>query len=148
MKINWGVGLVIGMIAFITFIMIMVVTMMTNKEYDHDMVTEGYYEKELHYQDEIDAESNAQKLSSPISVEKTNEGWLFHFPEEMTNSPIEGTVELYRPSNKKLDFVLPLEIQEGTMLIPAEKLLEGQWKVTMYWQMNGEPFLFKKQMQY
>ncbi|MDT0678828.1 cytochrome C oxidase Cbb3, partial [Zunongwangia sp. F117] len=36
MKINWGTGLVIGMVAFISFIMYFVVTMMTSNEYDHD----------------------------------------------------------------------------------------------------------------
>ena len=59
MKINWGTGIVIGMTLFIGFIMYMVITMMTDKNYDHDLVTEAYYAKDLAYQQEIDAEKNA-----------------------------------------------------------------------------------------
>ena len=50
MKINWGTGLVIGMVLFIAFIMFMVITMMTDKKYSHDLVTEDYYQKEIVYQ--------------------------------------------------------------------------------------------------
>lgn len=148
MKINWGTGIVIGMIAFMTFIMVMVITMMTDNDYDHDMVTEEYYEKELLYQDEIDAEAKTNKLSSAIFVEKNDLGWLIHFPKEVTHKAMVGVVELYRPSSEKLDFKLPLEITEGTMLIPASKLVEGQWKITVHWEMDGEKYIFKKQMQY
>ena len=71
MKINWGTGIVIGMTLFIGFIMYMVITMMTDKNYDHDLVTEAYYAKDLAYQQEIDAEKNANALSSKITFEKT-----------------------------------------------------------------------------
>ena len=36
MKINWGTGIVIAFIAFISFIMYFVVNMNVNKKYDHD----------------------------------------------------------------------------------------------------------------
>lgn len=148
MRINWGTGIVIGMIVFMTFILVLVITMMTNKGFDHDMVTEGYYEKDLVYQDEINAEKNAQALSSAIWVKKGEDGWRFYFPKELRENAISGTVELYRPSNQQLDFQLPLIVQDSTMLIPAGRLLDGQWKVTIQWEMNGKKYLYKKQMQY
>lgn len=49
MKINWGMGIVIGMIVFIIFIMVMVVIMLINKEYNYDLVIENYYVKDLVY---------------------------------------------------------------------------------------------------
>ncbi|HPF11251.1 MAG TPA: FixH family protein [Flavobacteriaceae bacterium] len=148
MKINWGTGLVIGMVAFMGFIMFMVVTMMTDKKYDHDLVTEAYYAEDLVYQTEIDAEEHLKKLSGPITVEKTAAGWLVHFPEEMTHGNPEGTLKLYRPSNKNLDFQLPLEITDGTMLVPKDHLVAGHWKMSIAWNMNGTAFLFKKGMVY
>jgi len=131
-----------------TFIMVMVVTMMTDQDYEHDMVTEGYYEKELVYQEEIDAETNAQKLSSGVRIEKNDMGWLIYFPKEMNIYNSSGQVDLYRPSNKALDFTMPLDISEGTMLIPDAKLLKGLWKLTLSWEMNSEAYLFKKELQY
>lgn len=148
MKINWGTGIVIGMISFMAFIMVLVITMMTRKEFDHDLVTEGYYERDLVYQNEIDAETNSGHLSSEIKVQKTSEGLEILFPKEVFGKYIQGRVEMYRPSNKKLDFQIPIHLKDSTVLIPAERLVEGQWKVTVVWEMEGQKYLFKKQMEY
>ena len=71
MKINWGTGIVIGMVLFISFIMFMVITMITDENYDHEMVTESYYEKGMVYQQEIDAETNAKNFNSELKLIKT-----------------------------------------------------------------------------
>ncbi len=148
MKINWGTGIVIGMISFMAFIMVLVITMMTNKEFDHDLVTEGYYEKDLVYQNEIDAETNSGNLSTAITVHKTAEGLEIKFPEEVLGKVVIGKVELYRPSNQNMDFQMPLLLSDTTFIIPAQRLVEGQWKVTVVWEMEGQKYLFKKQMEY
>jgi len=148
MKINWGTGIVIGMVAFISFIMFMVITMMTDKRYDHEMVTESYYEKDLMYQNEIDAETNANNLSAKIYTIKTPEGWVLNFPEEMENAEVNGSVQLYRPSNEKLDFQMPLKLNGTQMTIPSNQLVEGQWNITVKWEMNQTKYLYKKEMTY
>lgn len=148
MKINWGTGIVIGMIAFITFIMVMVVTMLTNKEYDHDLVTENYYAKDLVYQKEIDAEKKAHTLTSLIKVEKKPEGLWIQFPEELVGKKVSGFIQMYRPSNKKLDFQIPFTVESSKMLIPDEKLVGGNWKISIDWEMEGEKYLFKESIVY
>lgn len=148
MKINWGTGIVIGMIAFMGFIMFMVITMMTDKEYDHDMVTENYYAKDLVYQNEIDAEKKANSLTSKIKIEKSSEGLHIYFPEELQEKNVSGSIQMYRPSNEKLDFQIPLQIENSTMLIEDSKLVGGSWKVTIAWEMDGEQYLFKKAIVY
>ena len=45
MKINWGTGIVIAFIGFIAFIMYFVINMNVNDKYNHDLVTEDYYEE-------------------------------------------------------------------------------------------------------
>ena len=67
MKFNWGTGLAIGMIAFISFIMYFVITMLTSPGFDHDLVVEDYYGAELHYQQDINAESNALELEDKLT---------------------------------------------------------------------------------
>ena len=47
MKFNWGTGIVLAFIGFISFIMYFVINMNTNDKYDHDLVTEDYYKQEL-----------------------------------------------------------------------------------------------------
>jgi hypothetical protein len=66
MKINWGTGIVIAIGLFMTFILVLVYKMTVDQKYNHDLVVEEYYKKELAFQEEIDAEKNALSLSERI----------------------------------------------------------------------------------
>ena len=148
MKINWGTGLVIGMLLFIGFIMFFVITMSTDKKYSHDLVTEEYYKKEMMYQEEIDAEENLSSLSSKLQGYKTPEGWVINFPQDIIPSKLNGTVFLYRPSNKQLDFDFPLVLSSSNLLIPDNRLLDGRWNITLDWEYEGKKYLYKKEIVY
>ncbi|PHS68416.1 MAG: cytochrome C oxidase Cbb3 [Flavobacterium sp.] len=148
MKINWGTGIVIGFVLFISFIMFMVVTMLTDKDYKHDLVTEEYYKAELVYQDEIDAEQNAQSLSENISIRNSKEGITVAFPKNLDHSNIKGNVSFYRPSNKKLDFDFPIDLSNNKLLIPDNRLLEGRWDIKVDWTYEGAHYLFKDKTTY
>ncbi|MAP55055.1 MAG: cytochrome C oxidase Cbb3 [Altibacter sp.] len=148
MKINWGTGLAIGMVLFIAFIMFMVITMSTDDRYDYDLVTEEYYKKELAYQQEIDAETNLKDFSKGIVGTKVAEGWQLTFPDDMDIPKLKGTVFLYRPSNKQLDFDLPIEVSGSNLLIPDERFLDGRWNITMAMTYNGKNYLYKAEITY
>jgi len=149
MKINWGTGLVIGMIAFMGFIMYLVVNMMTDDKFDHDLVTEEYYQKDLYYQQEIDAETQYNALGQTITGKRTAEGWELQFPAKVTPTGSDAKVNLYRPSNKKLDSELPLVLdQNKKMLIPAAKMVDGIWKVQISWMQDEVPYLYKETIVY
>ena len=144
-KLNWGVGIVITIACFIGFIMFFVIKMSTDKKYDHDLVTEEYYKQELAYQDQIDAQQNSARLAKNIQVEVTAEGIQILFPSEKKD--IKGEVSLYRPSNKKLDIEIPISLENQQMLIPAEKLVEGKYKLSINWKSNETTYLYKKDLQ-
>lgn len=148
MKINWGTGLMIGMILFIGFILFFVIKISTDKTYDYDLVTEEYYKKELVYQQEIDAQENANSLAQNISGTKTKDGWLLRFPDNLDYSKISGTLFLYRPSNKKLDFQEPLQLTGPELLIPDEHLVPGRWNTIVQWSYNGKDYLYKNEIVY
>ncbi|PHQ61604.1 MAG: cytochrome C oxidase Cbb3 [Maribacter sp.] len=148
MKINWGTGIVLAFIAFISFILFFVIQMSTNDQAKHDLVTEEYYKVELEYQKEIDAEINASKLPGKITLEKTKEGLILLFPEDFDTKNIEGTVSLYRPSNKHLDFDLPISLSNLHLLIPDERLLDGRWDIRISWRHKGKDFLQKESITY
>lgn len=147
-KINWGTGLVIGMLLFIGFIMYFVVTMLTDSKYNHDLVVEEYYKQELVLNSKLEARANNGTLTSPIRGKRVPEGWLLEFPEEMNNPNLQGTVFLYRPSNKQLDFELPLEILESNLLIPENRLLDGRWNISITWSQNGKEYLYEEEISF
>ena len=148
MKINWGTGIVIAIALFMSFILFLVIKMTTNEDYSHDLVVEEYYKKELAFQQEIDAETNLKLLSEKIKGKRVEGGWLLSFPEEIKASKIVGTVFLYRPSNKQLDFDFPIELSNSNLLIPDKRLLDGRWNITVNWEYEEKEFLYKESITY
>lgn len=148
MKINWGTGIVIAFIAFISFIMYFVINMMTNDKYEFDLVTENYYGQELEFQHDLDKQENAKNLEENISWSRTNDGILIQFPENLEIHNITGNVFLYRPSNKHLDFETEISLSSHTLLIPDKRLLGGPWNIKVDWQYKENSYMYKKDINY
>ncbi|AJR03446.1 FixH family protein [Siansivirga zeaxanthinifaciens] len=148
MKINWGNGIVLAFIGFISFIMYFIITMNVDEKYNHDLVTEDYYGEELEYQTSINKLNNAKNLQSNIAYEKTSEGLIIKFPEDIDYKKITGKVFLYRPSNKQLDFETAISLSKPYLLIPDNRLVDGRWNITIDWQYNDELYLYKEIISY
>jgi len=148
MKINWGTGIVLAFIVFISFILFFVVRMSMDNRANHDLVTENYYRAELGYQNEIDAENNAHVNEVDLRLETTEEGIKLIFPNTLSIENIKGTVSLYRPSNKHLDFDLPISLSQDYLLIPDNRLLDGRWDIKVSWEYQEDPYLYKKKITY
>ncbi|TAI47117.1 FixH family protein [Flagellimonas allohymeniacidonis] len=148
MKINWGTGIVLAFIAFISFIMYFVIQMAMDDRANHDLVTEDYYKQELEYQKEIDAERSASKMKANLKVTKSAQGLTLVFPKDFDVNQITGTVSLYRPSNKHLDFNLPISLSNTHLLIPDNRLVDGRWDITVQWKYKDKTFLHKEKLTY
>jgi len=148
MKFNWGTGIVLAFIGFISFILYFVISMTVNKKYEHDLVTENYYGQELQFQEDINKQKHAQTLNQDITWTRTEEGLLIQFPENFNVKDITGKVFLYRPSNKQLDFESAISLSNHNLLIPDKRLLGGRWNIKVDWQVNGNSYLYKKEIVY
>ncbi len=148
MKINWGTGIVLAFIGFISFIMYFVIAMSTNKKIESDLVTENYYSQELEFENDLNKQRNAQNLENNITWKHTEEGLIFTFPEDMNPSEILGKVFLYRPSNKQLDFESSISLSEHNLLIPDKRLLDGRWNIKIDWEYQGNYYVYKKDIVY
>lgn len=145
MKMNWGTGMVLVLAAFICFIMYFVITMISSK--DQDLVVEDYYKAELHYQQDIDAEENALALEENITVLNKNGSWKIMLPKVINLKELKGELHLYRPSNKALDFKIPLEnLTSHEIAIPKEKMLAGRWNIIVNWTYENKEYLYKKEI--
>ncbi|MEZ4810341.1 MAG: FixH family protein [Allomuricauda sp.] len=148
MKINWGTGIVLAFVAFMSFILYFVYRMSTDDRANHDLVTEEYYKQELSFQKEIDATKSAAEFGAELKVEKSKEGITIIFPEKFDPKKITGTVSLYRPSNKHLDVDFPISLSKTHLLIPDNSLVDGRWDITIKWQYEGNTFLHKEKLIY
>lgn len=148
MKWNWGTGILLAFAGFMSFILYFIVSVMVDKTYDYDLVTEDYYGEELAYQESINKLKNAEHLTENVRYEHSPKGLLIYFPEAMKAEDITGEVQLYRPSNKHLDFKTPIVLSKHQLLIPEAKLVSGRWDLTVDWQYNGTKYLYKQNLIY
>lgn len=148
MKISWGTAIVLAIASFMAFILYLVISMTTNENLDHDLVVEEYYKQEIGFQEQMNRELNSQTLSENIQVERTPEGFLVHFPEDLEIENIEGTLFLYRPSDKDLDTEIPLALSSHQLLLPDNRLVEGRWNIQINWKYNSEAYFFQKELTY
>jgi hypothetical protein len=148
-KLNWGFGVVLAFVSFISFIMYFVILMSADNKYSHDLVAKDYYKQELNFQKNIEATKNAKKLKENIKIERIKEGMKIIFPKEFDAKKIKGKVFLYRPSNKQLDFEVPIALSDSSyLLMPDKRLLDGRWNIIVDWTYNEQSYLFKKEIFY
>ena len=148
MKINWGTGIVIAFALFMSFILFFVFSVQSNTKYDNELVVEEYYKKELVAQQDIDREQNAHDLNSKVIIKTTDEGISIDFPNDFDYKNIQGKVSLYRPSNQKLDFAIPIALSTSDLLIPKKNLVGGLWDITVSWSYEGKSYLNKEELYY
>jgi len=148
MKLNWGHYIAIAMISFMLFILYFVYNTFTQPSHDHHLVSEDYYKDEINYQQEIDAMANAKKLSAAVTLVNTANGIKVSFPSEINFKEINGTINFQRASDVKLDFNLPIQLNNNELLIPTEKLVKGYYNVKIDWSANNTKYLLKEKHYY
>ena len=137
-KINWGTGILIGIIVFVTISITMTVIFMTQ---DVNLVTDKYYENSLQYQEEIDKQSRTIALNEEVEINFNGEVISILFPSAYLDKNISGEIYFYRPSNPMLDFKIPLELNdEGNQLILAKNFEKGFWRLKLNWTMGGNGY--------
>ena len=148
MKVNWGTAIVIAFGLFITFILYFVFKVQTNPKYDNELVTQDYYQQEMKVQGNIERASNANALADKVKITKTTEGLQVTFPTAFIPKNIKGKVFLYRPSNQKLDFDMPISLSDPYLLIPKSNLVGGLWDITIEWEYDGTSYRNKEAIYY
>ncbi len=148
MKINWGTSIVLAIMSFMAFILYLVITMTTDKNFNHDLVIEDYYKQELKFQDQMARETNSQTLIKDIEIEKVPQGLRIDFPPDLDPGLIKGKMMLYRPSNKEQDFTIPIQLKESHIILPGNLLEKGRWNIIIDWSYGDETYYFKKEFTY
>lgn len=144
MKFNWGTGIVIGILAFMAFILQYVIRVQTDDKYNNELVTESYYEKELEVNANYQNNENLKELGENFSIYAIDEGVVVQFPEDFDFQQIEGTISLYRPSDQNLDADISIELSSSAMLIPKNALADGRWDIIANWHYKDTHY-YKKQ---
>lgn len=141
---NWGYGIITGFALFATYILYFVFSSFNQRI---DLVAEDYYAREVAYQDRINDMENASAVKDDIAVQHTGTGVQISFPWELKNTITSGNVHFFRPSDVQKDFIVPLKLDEQSMLhVPGEKFFAGRYEVQISWQADGKSFYVKKDL--
>lgn len=107
-----------------------------------DLVSPDYYEKEVRFQTQLDTLNRSRDLASQtaITFERAASSIVITLPPEKTQNAT-GIIELYRPSDARLDRQLPLAVDsDGIQRLDAKPLQVGLWKVRVKWTTNGHDY--------
>lgn len=144
MKLNWGHGVAIALGCFMIFIL----SLLFMAGDTGGMVTENYYEKELHFQDEINAEKRANALAEKPEVIVQANGLLFQFPAT-TAADFKGDIFLMRNADETKDIKTNIRLSDRkNFLIPSVKLIDGEYELTLSWKENNQTYLIKKSIRW
>lgn len=141
---NWGKGIGIAIVVFITLTLSMVSYLIN---LDFYLVSNDHYNEGVNFQETIDSKERASSLEHPVVVvfDEKLESLKVVFPQDIISQASVGNIELYRPDDANLDQKIPLTIDEkGIQLIPVTALKKGKWLLKVKWNMNDKDYLEEK----
>lgn len=143
---NWGKGITIFMLAFMTFIGSMVYIAFTKNA---DLVRDDYYENELAFDQTKGEKANYTALENPIHIEKNELGVNFIYPSEM-NAEKGGKIAFYRPDQKKYDCEFEIQMSEDHIQrLAYSNFRDGYYDVSIRWtDANDKTYIFESNISF
>lgn len=143
-KFNWGHGVALALGCFMIFILRFLII----ADEHGDLISDQYYEDSLVFQEEnIDARNRTAALEAKPEIKVQANGVFLQFPEKMTVD--SGQIYMMKGAFKADDIVAPIKLnQSQNMLVPSNKIADGEYDITLTWYMQGKPYLMKKTIQW
>ncbi|MFN3918201.1 MAG: FixH family protein [Flavobacteriales bacterium] len=136
-----GFGLVVvAMGAFMTYIVFLVVgSFRTNVDLEYT----DYYQKEIGFQQQIDAKQNTKNLKKQPLVYAANKVIYIEIPQNLVIQ--SGTVNIYRTVSAKDDF--SVDFTDNYLEISLTDKESGGYRIEVSWQSEGKMFFYKEEIQ-
>ena len=136
---NWGRGLITGMVIFMLFILGMCFYMFRapDDDYDHQ-----YYEKGLTYNQYYNKEVQVIKDHAQPAIKISGDYIFIKFTQ-----PAKGAVHLQRPSDVSLDETYKFDSGvSDDVRIGIRSITKGRWLLVFDWQSNQKAYVYKKEI--
>ncbi len=141
MKFNWGHGLTIFFLLFISTLIFLVVQ---SRKVDRSLVVDQYYYEDINYQKHKVRLKNTSQLKEPLKITLDSGYIVLQFPPLES---ISGEVSFYRASDKSKDFQKKIILDEKFRMRQAtNSLAKGAWTVKVAWDAKDVPYYTEKQL--
>ncbi|MBC6112835.1 FixH family protein [Pedobacter fastidiosus] len=136
---NWGTKIVLGMLAFMLFIVCMVAYMFHVHGRDA-LIEENYYEKGINYNAEYNAKQNVFKDDAKPTITITKNQMIIQIKESANYELV-----LMRPSNSLDDVKLKGKTtgSSNLILVDKTKMPKGMWFLNLQWRSGNKDYLYK-----
>ncbi len=144
MRFTWGhAAVAIPVTIVVVFTTVLILSMADKRK--TELVTEDYYAKEIQFQDQLDRVKNALTLQTDFTWTKEGDSWVLGLKGDFDFQEIQGTLTLYRPSDSKLDFELPIVLDEQyKQRVSSSKFARGKYQVQVFWTVEGTECYLEK----
>jgi hypothetical protein len=134
---NWGKGIIGGMVVFMLFILSMCIYMfyLPTDDYDHQ-----YYEKGLNFDHDYNREAQVVKDNAQPVITINNNVMNLAFAR-----PALGAITFLRPSNQYQDRVFKIDSHAGpTVNLPLSSIEKGKWRLIIEWKSTNKTYLYQQ----
>ncbi len=140
MKINWGTKLMFFAACFMGFVVFMVIRI---SQTDVPLVEEGYYEKGIKYQEEINISGNTDNFTA-LNFENSK----INVVNMEDSTTVKGTLKLYKPNNPKLDKEFAIDLNPLSIFeVDMNSYEKGKWKLSLNWTRNNTQYATEKEIE-
>ncbi len=144
MKFNWGVGIVLIIVAFLIGMITLVII---SSSQELNLVTPDYYPKGISYQKQIEKELRSNALEDQVFIEQDDDFIYVYFPRlDSVNKP-EGNVLLFYPRSNRFDKNYDVAVDDSLrMQISKDSIMTGRCRVKVDWNWDTTDYYYEQEI--
>jgi hypothetical protein len=140
----WPLGI---LSAFVMFFGGMTAAVTIAVTHGDSLVSANYYERELRYQNQIDAAEHAERSGANIRVDATAGKMLVAVPPEQVKHNLRGRISFYRANAPELDREFDFAPgSDGRQSFDSANFAPGSWRVRVSWQSGGQDYYLEQKV--
>lgn len=144
MRFTWGhAAVAIPVTIVVVFTTVLIRSM--SDAHKTELVAPDYYAREIRFQEQMDKNKNAIELHTQLTFDAVEMGSLLLLKGDYLPEQVIGELTVYRPSDSKLDFTIPIKLDSNYTQFIARKLFEmGSYQIQLNWSVNGRACYLEK----
>ena len=107
---------------------------------DVNLVQEDYYQESTKHDEHLEEIKRSEKIKIELFFDEKKSEIVFGLPSEIESDNVSGEVHFYRPSDGKLDFKVPIELNNGKQFLSTKKIIKGKWSVKVRFNFNNQNY--------
>jgi hypothetical protein len=138
---NWGYRI---LLAYLLFMSMMIYFIFVANAQHNELIEDHYYERELQFQDRLDAKNNLIATKVQPTIEHQLNTIQIKLPNELHETRTAAQLEFIRWSDQSKDWKpATVTFENGVLNIPDINFIEGLYKLRIKWNYNQKDYQFE-----